>query len=62
MIIFKNKIITENANNPIFYDCLDTDNAKPNPKNPLIVKFFQQLGKAEELGSGIRNIKKYFTR
>ena len=59
LIIQRDSVITENANNPIGHGPIDPDNFNPHPKNPAIVKFFQQLGRAEELGSGIRNIRKY---
>jgi ATP-dependent DNA helicase RecG len=59
LIIQRDSITTENANNPVGYGPIDPDNVNPHPKNPAIVKFFQQMGRAEELGSGIRNIKKY---
>jgi len=59
LIIQRDSVTTENANNPIGSGSIDPDNFNPHPKNPAIVKFFQQLGRAEELGSGIRNIKKY---
>ncbi|MBC8184268.1 hypothetical protein H8E88_24500 [candidate division KSB1 bacterium] len=39
--------------------CAFLNRFSPHPKNPAIVKFFQQMGRAEELGSGIRNIKQY---
>ncbi len=59
LIIYRDRLITENANNPVGSGPIDPDNFNPHPKNPTIVKFFQQLGRAEELGSGIRNIRKY---
>ena len=31
----------------------------PVPKNPIIANFFTQIGYAEELGSGLRNLEKY---
>jgi len=31
----------------------------PYPKNPVIARIFKEIGWAEVLGSGIRNIKKY---
>ncbi|MCI0493400.1 putative DNA binding domain-containing protein [candidate division KSB1 bacterium] len=58
-IIYRNKLVTENANNPVGSGPIDPENFSPHPKNPAIMKFFQQLGRAEELGSGIRNIKQY---
>jgi len=59
LIIFRDRLVTENANNPVGSGPIDPNNFSPHPKNPAIVKFFQQLGRAEELGSGIRNIRKY---
>lgn len=59
LIIYRDRLFTENANNPVGSGPIDPDSFNPHPKNPAIVKFFQQLGRAEELGSGIRNIKKY---
>lgn len=59
LIIQRESVITENANNPVGSGPIDPDNFNPHPKNPAIVKFFQQIGRAEELGSGIRNIRKY---
>lgn len=41
------------ANNPHGEGPIDPDNFAPFPKNPTIAKFFIQLGRAEELGSGI---------
>jgi ATP-dependent DNA helicase RecG len=35
------------------------NNFKPFPKNPVIAKFFMQLGRFDELGSGVLNINKY---
>lgn len=59
LIIYRDALGTENANNPVGHGPIDPDNFNPHPKNPAVVKFFQQLGRAEELGSGIRNIRKY---
>ena len=28
-------------------------------KNPIIASFFNQIGRADELGSGVRNLYKY---
>ena len=35
------------------------DNVEPNPKNPIIAAFFRNIGYAEQLGSGVRNLYKY---
>jgi ATP-dependent DNA helicase RecG len=38
---------------------MDLDNFNPHAKNPNIRKFFTALGWADEIGSGIRNTRKY---
>ena len=46
--------ITNDPNllSPSFYFC-------PIAKNPIIASFFNQIGRADELGSGVRNLYKY---
>ncbi len=34
-------------------------NLSPFPKNPVIARFFKEIGRADELGSGVRNLFKY---
>ena len=58
-VIGKDSVTTENANNPNGDGILDLDNFSPFPKNPCIAKFFIQIGKVDELGSGIINVNKY---
>jgi ATP-dependent DNA helicase RecG len=48
-----------NANNPHGNGLLLPDNFTPFPKNPLIAKFFIQLGRVDELGSGVINVYRY---
>jgi ATP-dependent DNA helicase RecG len=52
-VIYADRVETENANNPHGEGPIDPANFVPFPKNPLIAKFFIQLGRVEELGSGI---------
>lgn len=52
-IIYSDRVETSNANNPHGKGPIDPANFVPFPKNPSIAKFFIQLGRAEELGSGI---------
>lgn len=59
-IIKKEAIETENANNPHYIGPLNPDSFTPFPKNPIIAKFFMQLGRVEELGSGVLNVNKYW--
>lgn len=35
------------------------ENLEPNPKNPIIASFFRNIGYADQLGSGVRNLFKY---
>lgn len=51
--VYEDRVETMNANNPHGEGPIDPDNFAPFPKNPTIAKFFIQLGRAEELGSGI---------
>ena len=41
------------------YGVIDLDHFSPYPKNPVIAGVFKEIGWAEELGSGVRNMKKY---
>lgn len=58
-IIKKGVLETENANNPHGYGPIDPQRFVPHPKNPTLMKFFIQLGRVEELGSGVMNINRY---
>jgi len=48
----------ENSNCPNGFGEIDPDDFSPFPKNPIISKFFREIGLADELGSGVRNINK----
>ena len=50
---------TENSSRPHGFGRLDAETFTPFPKNPVIAKFFRQIGRADELGSGIRKMMKY---
>jgi len=50
---------TENANISRGTGKLDPRHFTPMPKNPNIAKFFREIGLADELGSGMRNLMKY---
>lgn len=52
-------IRTENASRPRFMGRLDPSSFNPLPKNPIIAEFFSNIGRAESLGSGTRNLFKY---
>lgn len=59
MIIENGKVVFENANIPHFYGELQPSNFIPYSKNPTIAKIFREIGFADELGSGIKNLYKY---
>lgn len=52
-------IRTENASRPRFVGELNPGSFNPLPKNPIIAEFFNNIGRAESLGSGTRNLFKY---
>jgi len=51
--------VTENSNKPHGQSLIDPANFSPFPKNPIIARFFKEIGRADELGSGVRNLFKY---
>jgi ATP-dependent DNA helicase RecG len=57
--IFKDRVEVVNANNPWILGEISLKHFSPHPKNPIIAKFFMQLGRFDELGSGIINVNKY---
>lgn len=59
IVIDESGLKTENANRPLFDGPLTLENLSPTPKNPIIANFFMQIGLAEELGSGVRNLYRY---
>jgi len=61
-IIEKDRMYIENANRAIHGDIITPVNLEPNPKNPVIAAFFRNIGLADELGSGVRNLYKYSKR
>jgi ATP-dependent DNA helicase RecG len=59
LIIEANQVRTENWNKPHGNGAIDPANFSPYPKNPIIAKFFKEIGWVDELGSGVRNTYKY---
>jgi ATP-dependent DNA helicase RecG len=55
-VIYKDRVLAENANNPHGEGLIDPHQFAPFPKNPSLVKFFIQLGRADELGSGVLKV------
>jgi ATP-dependent DNA helicase RecG len=59
IIIEKDKIVTENWNLPKYHGTIDPKKFAPYPKNPILANFFINIGRADSLGSGIRNLYKF---
>lgn len=49
----------ENANRAAKEGYITPDNTEPDSKNPIIASFFRNIGYADQLGSGVRNLFKY---
>jgi len=59
IIIERERIVTENWCLPRIPGRIDPDMFTPYPKNPLLASFFINIGRADILGSGVRNLYKY---
>jgi ATP-dependent DNA helicase RecG len=59
LVIEKDKVFTENANKAHGFGAINPKTFSPFPKNPKIASFFREIGRADKLGSGIRNLFKY---
>jgi len=61
-IIERDKMAATNASRSEKEQALTPGNIEPNSKNPIITDFFRNIGLADELGSGVRNLYKYTPR
>ena len=61
LIIERDCVRTENGNKARGLGAISLTDFVPYPKNPVIASVFKEIGWAEELGSGVRNIVKYST-
>ncbi len=59
LIIERGQVITYNANRPHGFGLIDPAQFVPFPKNPVLAAFFREIGRADELGSGIRKMMLY---
>lgn len=59
LIIESDRVYTENWSRPNGGGVIDPENFSPFPKKPVIAKFFHEIGRVDELGSGIRNTFRY---
>lgn len=58
-VIEKERMYVENANRAASDGYITVDNLEPISKNPIIASFFRNIGYADQLGSGVRNLFKY---
>ena len=58
-VIEKERMYVENANRASKNIVITPDNMEKIPKNPIIASFFRNIGYADQLGSGVRNLFKY---
>jgi ATP-dependent DNA helicase RecG len=59
LIIERERIYADNWNRSNEFGRIDPKNFTPQPKNPIIARFFMNIGLADQLGSGVRNLYKY---
>lgn len=59
LIVEKDRIYTENWNRARRVGRIELRDFTPYPKNPILAKFFVNIGYADALGSGIRNLYKF---
>lgn len=59
IVIGRDRIYTENWNKAVRYGRIDPHNFTPYPKNPILARFFVNIGRADKLGSGVRNLYTY---
>jgi ATP-dependent DNA helicase RecG len=59
IVIERNGIYAENWNRSNKYGRIDPAGFTPEPKNPILARFFTHIGRADKLGSGVRNLYKY---
>jgi ATP-dependent DNA helicase RecG len=59
IIIERDRIVTENWSLPKVPGRIDPNNFAPYPKNPLLSRFFINIGRADVLGSGVRNLYQF---
>ena len=59
LVIEKDRIFTENWNRAQRVGKIELNEFTPYPKNPLLAKFFVNIGYADALGSGVRNLYKF---
>ena len=59
IIVEHDRIVAENWSLPKTPGRIELENFTPYPKNPILAKFFTEIGRADILGSGVRNLYKF---
>ena len=59
IVIERDRIVADNWNRSQHSRHLTPDSFEPLPKNPILARFFVNIGYADTLGSGVRNLFKY---
>ncbi|MCL2844478.1 MAG: hypothetical protein FWE23_03370 [Chitinivibrionia bacterium] len=54
--LIRDRIVAENWSLPKTPGRIALENFTPYPKNPILTKFFTEIGRADILGSGVRNV------
>ena len=57
--IYRDRVELENPTVAHFFGRITPDNVRPFPKNPTICKLMIQIGRFDELGSGVINVHRY---
>ena len=58
-VIERERMYTSNPCRPFRDGIISLDDVEPRAKNPIIASFFREIGRADKLGSGIRNLYMY---
>ncbi len=59
LILERGQVRTENSDKSHGFGLINPETFSPFPKNPVIALFFREIGRADELGSGVRRLMKY---
>ena len=59
VVIEKDRLVAENWNRALRHGHINLQDFDPYPKNPILARFFVNIGYADTLGSGVRNLLKY---
>jgi ATP-dependent DNA helicase RecG len=59
IVIEQDRIYSENWNRSNSHGKIDPNNFKAYPKNPILARFFVNIGRADTLGSGVRNLYEF---